>query len=271
MTREKLGPQPAPSDNVTHRDPIIVAHRGLALEAPENTLTAYAAALDLGFGIEIDARLTADGQAVIVHDDSVDRTTDGSGNVEDLSLAQIEQLDAGSWFDPVFAGEPVPTLDMVLGLVEERAPKALVMLDIKSVDPYMETLVIESLEVYGLLSGSVGIGGLIYSAQMRERYHALEPRFPLARCVESSHELEAAIADPCVDWIYLRYIPSAEDVRQVQQAEKKVVSSAPPVMYRNPDNWRCVREAGVDAMITDHQLECRRVWRDARQVRPRAG
>ena len=58
-------------------------------------------------------------------------------------------------------------------------------------------------------------------------------------------------------WVYLRYIPGAEDVRQVQQAEKKVVSSAPPVMYRNPDHWRCVLSAGVDAMITDHPLDCR--------------
>lgn len=252
------------------RDPVIVAHRGLALEAPENTLPAYAAALALGFGIEIDPRLTSDGHVVIVHDESVDRTTDGAGKVEDLSLAQIRQLDAGSWFDPVYAGVRVPLLDEVLALVAERAPRALVMLDIKSTDPRMERLVIDSLEAHGLLEGSVGIGGLIYSAEMRERYQVAQPRFPLARCVEASQELEQGVADPCADWLYCRYVPSAEDVRTAQEAGKQVVSSAPPVMYHHPDNWLLVREAGADAMLTDHQLECRRVWRQARESGLRA-
>lgn len=88
-----------------------MAHRGLSAVAPENTLPAYEAAGRAGFwGAECDIQLTADGVWVVIHDDTVDRTTNGTGAVSSLTLAQIKALDAGSKFHPYYAGTKIPTL-----------------------------------------------------------------------------------------------------------------------------------------------------------------
>jgi glycerophosphoryl diester phosphodiesterase len=94
--------------------PIIFAHRGASAHAPENTLAAFELALRQGAdGIELDAKLSKDNQVVVIHDQIVDRTTEGTGNVKSLSLAEIRKLDAGSHFDIAFKGEVIPTLDEV--------------------------------------------------------------------------------------------------------------------------------------------------------------
>lgn len=110
--------------------PLVVAHRGYSAVAPENTLAAFAAALltDVPY-VEIDVRTTIDGVPVIMHDPTVDRTTDGSGEVAQLTLSTVRGLDAGSWFSPGYAGLAVPTLDEVLDLV--RPSRARLLLEIK--------------------------------------------------------------------------------------------------------------------------------------------
>jgi glycerophosphoryl diester phosphodiesterase len=103
---------------VLHR----VAHRGYSAVAPENTLPALAAGVLAGATfIEFDVRTTADGVPVVIHDRTVDRTTDGSGPVEELTLDEISVLDAGSWFSPAYAGTRVPLLREVLDLLRPHA------------------------------------------------------------------------------------------------------------------------------------------------------
>jgi glycerophosphoryl diester phosphodiesterase len=98
--------------------PAIEAHRGDPANAPENTLAAFEAALRLGVPwIELDVHPAADGTLVVIHDDTIDRTTDGSGAVCDLTVDALRRLDAGSWFAPRFAGERIPQLVEVLELV----------------------------------------------------------------------------------------------------------------------------------------------------------
>ncbi len=95
--------------------PIIFAHRGASAHAPENTLAAFELALRQGAdAVELDAKLTSDGQIVVIHDQTVDRTTDGAGTVRKMTLAELRKLDAGSHFDITFQGEPIPTLEEVL-------------------------------------------------------------------------------------------------------------------------------------------------------------
>ncbi len=97
--------------------PPVIGHRGAASHAPENTLAGIRKAAALGVAmIEFDAKLTADGVPVLLHDDLLDRTTSGLGPARDATLAQMRTLDAGSWFDAAFAGEPVPTLAEALEL-----------------------------------------------------------------------------------------------------------------------------------------------------------
>lgn len=92
----------------------IIAHRGGAAFAPENTLVAFGASAGRAHGAEFDVDYTADGVPVVIHDSTVDRTTDGSGDVQTFTLAQLQALDAGSWFDARFAGARIPTLEEVL-------------------------------------------------------------------------------------------------------------------------------------------------------------
>ncbi len=99
-------------------EPLLVAHRGLSARFPENTLAAFRAAVAEGAEmLELDVGLSADGQVVVLHDRTLDRTTNGSGPLSALPLAEIAGLDAGSWFAPAFAGEPVPTLAQVFDAV----------------------------------------------------------------------------------------------------------------------------------------------------------
>lgn len=96
----------------------LIAHRGASAYAPENTLAAMREAKKRGARwVEIDVKLTRDGYPVIIHDHRVDRTTDGRGLVAGMTLQEIRALDAGSWFDPAFAGEKVPTFEELIETV----------------------------------------------------------------------------------------------------------------------------------------------------------
>lgn len=99
----------------------VQGHRGFMSDYPENTIASIVAAFEAGADIvEIDVAITADGQVVVIHDDTVDRTTDGRGPVHFMTVAELRELDAGSWFSAGFAGERVPTLEEALAAAEGR-------------------------------------------------------------------------------------------------------------------------------------------------------
>lgn len=99
---------------------LIIAHRGASGYAPENTMAAFEKALEMGAeGIELDVHLTADGEIVVIHDHTIDRTSDGKGMVGALTLEEIRKYDFGAWFDPKFKGQRIPTLGEVFELLED--------------------------------------------------------------------------------------------------------------------------------------------------------
>lgn len=101
--------------------PIIFAHRGASAHAPENTLAAFELALAQNAdAIELDVKLSADGQVMVIHDTTVNRTTGSHGRVTDLSLAQLKSLDAGSFFSSQYSGEKIPTLQEVFEAFGQR-------------------------------------------------------------------------------------------------------------------------------------------------------
>jgi glycerophosphoryl diester phosphodiesterase len=113
----RFSPPPPPPARI-----IAVGHRGTVKHAPENTIAAHEAAIARGARlIEFDVRMTRDGHFVLMHDATVNRTTDGRGRVSELTLAEIRRLDAGGWFGPEFRGEKVPTLREALRNIYGRA------------------------------------------------------------------------------------------------------------------------------------------------------
>ena len=114
---------------LTGDDFAIIAHRGASGYAPENTLPALKMALELGANyLEVDVHQSHDQQIMVIHDARVNRTTNGLGQVVDMTLKELKQLDAGSWFDPKFAGTSIPTLEEVLEIL---TPKTKLIIEIK--------------------------------------------------------------------------------------------------------------------------------------------
>jgi len=108
----------------------VIAHRGASRSAPENTMAALKKAAELGSSfIEIDVQLTRDGEVVLMHDKTLDRTTNGKGYIARSSYKELKRLDAGSWFSPVFKNEKIPLLKEVL----EWLPKGIILIiEVKS-------------------------------------------------------------------------------------------------------------------------------------------
>jgi len=110
--------------------PLIIAHRGSSAYAPENTLAAFQLAAEQGAdAIELDVDLTRDGYAIVMHDATIDRTTDGTGAVHDLTLEEIQRVDAGVWKAAAFKGERVPLLAAVFAVAGQRV---LINVEVKS-------------------------------------------------------------------------------------------------------------------------------------------
>ena len=108
--------------NKNLKTPWIICHRGYHAKYPENTLAAFEAAIEAGADmIELDVMLSNDRKLVVIHDAILDRTSNGKGSVANLTLAELKQLDAGSWFDTKFADQQIPELSEVLDLVNGRA------------------------------------------------------------------------------------------------------------------------------------------------------
>ena len=105
--------------------PMLFAHRGASAYAPENTIAAFELALqqfkNQPPAIELDAKLSRDGQVFVFHDLTVERTTNGKGKISDFTLQQLQELDAGPYFDQRFLGEKIPTLDSVFEVVGTKA------------------------------------------------------------------------------------------------------------------------------------------------------
>ena len=101
--------------------PLVIAHRGASVYAPENTIAAFRLAAELGAdAVELDAKLTADGQIIVHHDRTLDRTTNGTGLIQARTLAELRHLDAGSHFNSSYSGERIPTLNEVFRAVADR-------------------------------------------------------------------------------------------------------------------------------------------------------
>jgi glycerophosphoryl diester phosphodiesterase len=151
----------------------VIAHRGASVIAPENTFAAFDMALEMGCDhIELDVRLTRDGHVVVGHDATVDRTTDGSGSVDELLLEEIKDLDAGSWKGAQFSGEPMPTLH---GVLENYSGRAHLHIELKGEHPDLAEKVVELVQEHQA-DGSVTI--ISFTSDMLKEVGEMAPSLP---------------------------------------------------------------------------------------------
>ena len=157
--------------------PLNFAHRGASHEAPENTIPAFLLAIELGAdGIELDVQLSRDGEVVVIHDFVLETTTDGHGPVRDRTLAELKALDAGSWFDPLFVGQRIPTFQEV---VEAVGPRLLLNVELKTAslrDDGLAEAVVRTLEENQLL-GRVVVSS--FNPLALQRVRNLNPWIPI--------------------------------------------------------------------------------------------
>ena len=155
--------------------PLVIAHRGASAYAPENTLAAFNLALEMGAdGVELDVSLTQDGVPVVLHDDTVDRTTNGRGAVNQMTLAQVKELDASTKFEK-YRGEKIPTLEQVLRAV---TPRGTVNIEIKGISVQtdgVEAATLAAIESAGALD-RVMVSS--FNPLALRRMYKLEPRIP---------------------------------------------------------------------------------------------
>lgn len=212
----------------------LIAHRGASYDAPENTFEAFDLALSLGFNnIETDVHLTNDGRAVLIHDDTLDRTTDSTGLVAETGIAKIKSLNAGLWFEgpddgagirgPLAYPEAfVPTLDDFL---ERYAGKVHLHLELKSTQPDLAETSMKSLEKWGWLdqhtvdSMASGLTISSFYFEQLERSIKLMPHIAHGWLLQ---KIDKASLEAAVDLGLSGIYPHAEKVteKQVSDANK---------------------------------------------------
>lgn len=244
--------------------PMVVPHRGLLRHAPENTLANFRACLELGMGFEFDVQRAKDGALVCIHDDTLDRTTNGKGRVADFPLASIRELDAGGWFSPRFKGERVPTVEEVMALIAGHRHKAvLVAVDLKAMD--VEAEVAAMAEKAGALEKLVFIGRAISEPGVRANIRKAFPKAACAALANTPADFEAALGAADASWVYFRFIPTAGQMARVHQANRKGFIAGTAVAGLEQANWKASATAGIDGILTDHPLELHELLRTSRE------
>jgi len=239
---------------IAEEPPLIVAHRGLLLHAPENTLANFRACLELHIGFEFDVEKTKDGQLVCIHDGTVDRTTNGRGAVSELTLEEIRGLDAGSWFDPKFAGEKVPTIEEVLKLVAEyQQHDVLIAVDLKAEGVGQD--VVRLAEKHEVLDKLLFIGKTISEPEVRDQIRSVSKKAHTAAVANNTDEFPKALAAANADYVYFRYLPPKEQMEAVHRARKRAFIAGTTVSGHTPENWQHAVDVGIDGILTDYPLE----------------
>lgn len=234
------------------RPPVVWAHRGFNRAAPENTLAAFRLAKKAGLRAwELDIALTSDGELIVIHDDTVDRTTNGSGIVADMTAGELRNLDAGSWFASEFSGERLPMLDEVLRLA---GPATTVNIEVKisawREDPGigLEAPLLDLVEDTGMRD-SVVISS--FDPRILTRLRSLDPHIPLAALTLEGVDLDLLrdIADRLEIWSWHPYILDATPslVTEFQARGIRVF----PYTVRDETAAREARHTGADGYFAD--------------------
>ena len=229
----------------------IIGHRGYAARAPENTLVSIEAALKAGArAVEFAVRVARCGTPVVIHDETVDRTTDGEGPVARQTLEQLRRLDAGAWFDPGFAGERIPTLTEALDHLAGRAhhvyPELKGIRDISDVDG-----MVDMVRDRGMSDRTtfISIDWSILQ-RVRARDAAIHIGFIVVTGGLFDEALSLAVADPAAI-LDLNHEIALDDPSVVQRAKAEGVDVVTWTV-NEPDEATRLQQAGITGFTTDH-------------------
>lgn len=228
--------------------PLVIAHRGASGYAPENTLAAFQLAVEQGADmVELDVHLSRDGEVVVIHDDRLERTTDGHGLVGSATLAELRRLDAGAWRGAQFTGQRIPTLDEVLAWAHGRTRLAIEIKNGPYFYPDIEAKVAALLARHAMLDQALVIS---FDHHALRRLRAIDPRITTGVLYAARPVDPVALASACgaavlePHWSYV----TPEDVQRAHAAGLRVVAwstSAPDVLQH-------LIASGVDGIATDH-------------------
>ncbi|WP_279041701.1 glycerophosphodiester phosphodiesterase [Brevibacillus borstelensis] len=248
---QPLAAMAAPNEHAHRVD--TVAHRGASGYAPENTMAAFRKAVKMKADyIEIDVQVTKDGQMVVIHDNTVDRTTDGTGKVKDLTFEEIRELDAGSYFDPEFAGEQIPTFEEVL---DEFRGKTGILIELKSPELYpgVEEMVADALRERNMdkpANNKIIVQSFNFDSM--KTFHELLPDIPVGVLTNKPEQLTDEMLDEFAT--YADYVNpslkmfSPELLERVRERGMKMSVWT----VRKPEEAEPLLDAGVDGIITDY-------------------
>jgi glycerophosphoryl diester phosphodiesterase len=227
---------------------VIIAHRGASRQAPENTMPAFIKAIELGAGgIELDVHLSSDGRLVVIHDEQVDRTSNGTGFVRDMSFSELKELDFGSWFSTKYKDERIPELEEVLKLIEKW--DGLLNIEIKNGPvfyPGIERAVADAIEKHKLAGRTI--------VSSFNHYSLVEIR-KINPSIKTAPLYEAGLFEP---WEYARRLGATaihplfyNIIPEVMNGCKQNNIKVNPFTVDHPEHIRAIAAAGVDGIITN--------------------
>ncbi|WP_411074165.1 glycerophosphodiester phosphodiesterase [Streptomyces sp. cmx-4-7] len=252
------GSKPAAASSLSLPD--VIAHRGASSVAPENTLIAGEVARRAGADwIENDVRFSKDGSAYVLHDATVDRTTDGTGNIGTLTSEEISALDAGSWFAPSYRGIRIPTLSSQLIDFQKRGGRLL--LDITGTRD--EAKIKQILFLVRLYKMEDRVLVQSFFPESLKHVRTLAPEMPMALLRDTLDADPVAVTKELGVTAY-NVSDKALSTRPEIVAELHAAGVSVNVWTVNePERWRALADLGVDGIITDRATELAG-WRTAR-------
>jgi glycerophosphoryl diester phosphodiesterase len=229
--------------------PVVVAHRGNSSVAPQNTLVAFEAAWRADAdAVELDVQLSADGEIVVIHDDTVDATTDGSGDVAATSLVELRALDAGSWFAPSYAGQRIPTFGEVLTFLTDR-PGMDLLLELKDVWKPDDVARLAAAIDAADLADRVVVQG--FHPETVAALRDVAPHLPRGFLAYLPYD---GLLETCAELAVVACNPSVAMVQADPALVGRLHDAGLRVMVwtaDEPHEWRALVAADVDAIITD--------------------
>lgn len=232
----------------SNRRPLIVAHRGSAGEAPENTLAAFKLALEQKCdAVELDIHLSKDNQLVVCHDSTIDRTTDRTGAIREMTVQELKEADAGSWFDAKYAGERLPLLGEVLDILPESI---LINIEVKhSYDGEIEPVLIDFLRKHNAIN-RVEVSSFYHKSLVNLKQREPELRIGLLYGVDfANHVKTAEAAGVPVYALHPRFDRIEPcDIQEAVQDGMQVFTYT----INDKERMKQAIESGVTGIITDY-------------------